>query len=186
MGRPKATIDWNDVGEMLKAGCDATAIATTLGISTDTLYVRSKKDNKLDFSAYSQQKRAAGNDLLRRKQFEVAMSGNVSMLIWLGKNRLGQSDKQEIKAVEARPNEDETANKFLSVVRHARRIVEHLVLTPKGIEFDKENPEHRQALKTQIRNTIKAETDLYPEELKYYKDWEERFEKLETADLAWG
>ena len=29
---------------------------------------------------------------LRRKQIEVAMSGNHTMLIWLGKNMLGQSD----------------------------------------------------------------------------------------------
>ena len=30
---------------------------------------------------------------LRRKQYEVALSGNPSMLIWLGKNVLGQSDQ---------------------------------------------------------------------------------------------
>jgi hypothetical protein len=96
MARPKLQIDWDEVGDMLVAGCDATSIARALGISTDTLYVRSKQDNKLDFSAFSQQKKAQGDDLLRRKQFEVALNGNVSMLIWLGKNRLGQSDKQEI------------------------------------------------------------------------------------------
>ena len=32
---------------------------------------------------------------LRRKQYEVAMSGNTSMLIWLGKNILGQRDHVE-------------------------------------------------------------------------------------------
>lgn len=35
---------------------------------------------------------------LRRKQVEVANGGNVSMLIWLGKQMLGQADKQETKA----------------------------------------------------------------------------------------
>lgn len=30
---------------------------------------------------------------LKRKQIEVALAGNVSMLIWLGKNYLGQADK---------------------------------------------------------------------------------------------
>ena len=93
MGRPKAKIDWGDVGEMLKCGCDASSIAIALGISPHTLYTRSKVDNKLDFSAFSQQKRAEGDDLLRRKQFEIAMGGNIPMLIWLGKNRLGQTDK---------------------------------------------------------------------------------------------
>ena len=32
---------------------------------------------------------------LRKKQIDVAMTGNVSMLIWLGKNILGQSDQPE-------------------------------------------------------------------------------------------
>ena len=30
---------------------------------------------------------------IRRKQAEVAMAGNVTMLIWLGKQRLGQRDR---------------------------------------------------------------------------------------------
>ena len=30
---------------------------------------------------------------LRQKQWELAMMGNVQMLIWLGKQYLGQSDK---------------------------------------------------------------------------------------------
>ena len=32
---------------------------------------------------------------LRRKQFDVAMQGNVQMLIWLGKQYLEQSDTQD-------------------------------------------------------------------------------------------
>jgi hypothetical protein len=32
---------------------------------------------------------------LLQKQFDVAMSGNVALLIWLGKQHLNQSDKQE-------------------------------------------------------------------------------------------
>ena len=38
---------------------------------------------------------APGNVSLRRKQFELAMNGNVTMNIWLGKQKLGQSDKVE-------------------------------------------------------------------------------------------
>jgi len=33
---------------------------------------------------------------LAQKQYEVAMSGNVTMLIWLGKQYLSQSEKQEL------------------------------------------------------------------------------------------
>jgi hypothetical protein len=34
---------------------------------------------------------------LRRKQLEVALGGNIAMLIWLGKQFLGQTDKQDIQ-----------------------------------------------------------------------------------------
>jgi hypothetical protein len=34
---------------------------------------------------------------LRRKQLQVAMSGSVPMLIWLGKQLLGQTDRQETR-----------------------------------------------------------------------------------------
>ena len=33
---------------------------------------------------------------LRRKQFETALAGNVTMMVWLGKQYLGQKDKTEI------------------------------------------------------------------------------------------
>ena len=36
---------------------------------------------------------------LENRQWEVAMDGNVQMLIWLGKQELGQSDKQEIEHI---------------------------------------------------------------------------------------
>ena len=39
---------------------------------------------------------------LRRAQIDVALKGNVSMLIWLGKNMLGQSD-QPIDAGDVQP-----------------------------------------------------------------------------------
>lgn len=32
---------------------------------------------------------------LEEKQYEVAMEGNVQMLIWLGKQHLGQTDKEK-------------------------------------------------------------------------------------------
>lgn len=40
---------------------------------------------------------------LRRKQFELAQAGNVTMLIWLGKNLLGQADKQEVTGKDGAP-----------------------------------------------------------------------------------
>ncbi len=94
-GRPKANIDWNQVGKMLEAGASAEGIAATLGIDRGSLYKRCKTDLKCEFSTFSQEKKAKGDELLRTAQFKTAMSGNVVMQIWLGKQRLGQRDKTE-------------------------------------------------------------------------------------------
>ena len=95
-GRPKADIDWQTVGKLLEAGCAGTDIASQLGIGVDTLERRCRTDNKVTFSAFSQQKRMSGDNLLRAAQYKTAMEGNTTMLIWLGKQRLGQSDKNEL------------------------------------------------------------------------------------------
>ncbi len=58
-------------------------------------HLRCRTDNKVDFVAYADKKRGEGKQLLRRMQFDKAMSGNVVMLIWLGKQYLGLSDKAE-------------------------------------------------------------------------------------------
>lgn len=94
-GRPKVSIDWNQVGKMLEAGATAEGIAATIGCDRDTLYNRCKTDLKTDYSAFAQQKKARGDELLKSKQFQIAMSGDKTMLIWLGKQRLGQSDRQQ-------------------------------------------------------------------------------------------
>ena len=71
--------------------------AEQLGIDYDTLNARIKERTGLSFSDYKEQKREKIRINLRKKQYDVAMAGNVSMLIWLGKNDLGQTDKQELE-----------------------------------------------------------------------------------------
>lgn len=95
-GRTPAVIDWDTVGKLLEAGCSGESIATQFGVHRTTLYNRCKKDTGLTFSTFSQQKKQLGDNLLRAKQYQTAMSGNVTMLIWLGKQRLGQADKNEL------------------------------------------------------------------------------------------
>ena len=177
MGRPKVTIDWESVGEMLRCGADVRSIAVSLGISPDTLYVRSKRDNKLDFSAFSQQKRAQGNDLLRRKQFEVAMTGNVSMLIWLGKNRLGHTDRQEISTEHKSP---EVMDKLTSLMHQSKRVFEVFKIDPPGTLFDPANQEHRDGLKKCVASAISVQTRLLASaEADAFDGWEEKFDQWE-------
>ena len=95
MGRPAIEIDWAKVEELCSLQCTQEEIAAELGICADTLQNACKRDHSSDFSAYFGQKRKKGFVSLRRKQYEVATSGNPTMLIWLGKQHLNQSDKVE-------------------------------------------------------------------------------------------
>jgi len=93
MGRPKANIDWNKVDDFLQAQCDGVGIAGILGIHPNTLYEACKEKYNLSFSEYSAQKKAEGVELLKAKQYQVAMEGDKTMLVWLGKQYAGQRDK---------------------------------------------------------------------------------------------
>lgn len=95
-GRPKAILDWGQIGKLLEAGCTAESIAGQFGVSRAALWRRCKTDRGETFSAFAQQRRMTGENLLRAKQFQHAMAGNTTMLIWLGKQRLGQRDKMGI------------------------------------------------------------------------------------------
>lgn len=108
-GRPEVIIDWDVVGSYLRAQCNTVGIASILGISTDSLYLKCKKDNSLDYTAFSEQKKGEGKEMLRAKQFTTAMGSvkdkmppNISMQIWLGKQYLGQRDKNELTGADGK------------------------------------------------------------------------------------
>ncbi len=95
-GRPKAVIDWVIVDAKLEAGCSGAEVAAFLGLDKKTIYERCVTDKEMPFSEYLQHKRAKGESLLREKQFHKAMgytdTGDNTLLIWLGKQRLKQTD----------------------------------------------------------------------------------------------
>jgi hypothetical protein len=68
--------------------------AEKLGISIDSL-ARRLKEKGYSFAEYKRKRQEPMRINLLKKQYDVAMAGNVSMLIWLGKQHLGQSDKQD-------------------------------------------------------------------------------------------
>jgi hypothetical protein len=77
------------------AACSGATIAHELGFTADTLYKRCQSEQGVDFSVFRSRHIMRGDDVLRLKQFQVAQKGDVAMLKWLGKNRLGQRDKVE-------------------------------------------------------------------------------------------
>lgn len=76
--------------------CTQEEIGHIIDCDVETLQAACRRDKKMDFSAYYKKKSAPGKMSLRRKQFEMALvHGNITMLIWLGKQQLGQSEKIE-------------------------------------------------------------------------------------------
>ena len=90
MARPKKYDIENDQVEKLASfGCTDTEIASFFGC-----------DRSLITKSYSQfltKGRDKGKIRLRQMQWKAADKGNVSMLIWLGKQILGQTEKSEVK-----------------------------------------------------------------------------------------
>jgi len=50
----------------------------------------------MKFADYYKRRQGKGHVSLRRSQVQNALNGSTTMQIWLGKQWLGQSDKQEI------------------------------------------------------------------------------------------
>jgi hypothetical protein len=94
-GRPKLEIDGDLVEKLAGIGCPNKEIAAIVGCSVDTL--------DRHFAEVIAKGRENGKTRLRKKQIEVALAGNVTMLIFLGKNMLGQADKQEISGPDGSP-----------------------------------------------------------------------------------
>jgi len=98
IGRPKKDFDFEKIKYDLMCGCSGVALAEEFGVHYDTLYDWVKEKTGMSFSDFSQKMKQKGNDNIHKKQYEIAMQGtkeSVSMLIWLGKQRLGQKDKHE-------------------------------------------------------------------------------------------
>ena len=130
MGRPKIEIDFKTLDGMCAINCTQEEIASVLGISIDTLGRRIKEIHDMTFAEYYKKNSANGKMSLRRAQFDRAMgdkvdeykdefnektkkfervktgnkiwanNGSVPMLIWLGKQWLGQSEQIQITETE--------------------------------------------------------------------------------------
>ena len=73
------------VEKLASYGLTNKEISEALGYDDSTL--------KRKFENFLTKGKANLKQRLKRKQIDVALAGNVSMLIWLGKNYLGQADK---------------------------------------------------------------------------------------------
>lgn len=95
-GRPKIKINWEELDKLCEIQCTLVEISNWFSCSEDTIENRVKEEKGETFSEYYKKKASKGKMSLRRKQIEVANTGNVTMLIWLGKQYLEQKDKQDV------------------------------------------------------------------------------------------
>lgn len=92
MGAPLKPVSWENVDKLLRIQCTQEEIASFLEVSVATLERRCVSEKGVTYAEYSAEKKQLGKISLRRKQYEAVEKGNVSMLIWLGKQWLGQKD----------------------------------------------------------------------------------------------
>lgn len=87
MARPRLEIDEDTVEKLASIMCTMEEMSHILGCSVDTLERR--------FADVINKGRNNGKMSLRRWQWEACKKGNSALLIWMGKQHLGQKEKLE-------------------------------------------------------------------------------------------
>lgn len=93
-------IDFADFEKCCQMQCTQEEIAGWFEIDEETLVKRVTEHYNKSFSEVYKKYSAGGKCSLRRRQFRRAANGDRVMMIWLGKQYLGQSDKVEQKVTE--------------------------------------------------------------------------------------
>jgi hypothetical protein len=94
-GRPKKNFNKKVFESACACWCTEEEICAKFNTDDMTLNRWCKETYGVGFSEIYKQKMLSGVSAIRSKQLQVALSGNVTMLIWLGKQKLGQTEKQE-------------------------------------------------------------------------------------------
>ena len=93
--KPIYKIEYKKLDAMCAIQCTGEECAAILGVDYDTLNRGLKREGHKGFAEYFKQKSAHGKVSLRRRQSRAAEEGNTTMMIWLGKQWLGQTDKAD-------------------------------------------------------------------------------------------
>ena len=107
-GRPPVEVDMNLLESLCQIQCTEEECAAVLKVSADTISSRVKALGYTNFSDFLKKHSQEGRASLRRMQWQSAKGikndkkewverPNVTMQIWLGKQVLGQKDKQEVE-----------------------------------------------------------------------------------------
>lgn len=92
--RTTRVIDWSLLEDLCSIFCTKEEIMNILHVTEETLDNGLKKEFKQNFTEYFKACSSPGKMSLRRAQYKKAVyDENVTMLIWMGKQYLGQADK---------------------------------------------------------------------------------------------
>lgn len=92
MARPIKKLNQDEMEKLCQIQCTQLEIADWFGVSIDTVTARCKDWGYKSFPDFYKRNSADGKVSIRRGQFKAALKGNPTMLIWLGKQYLGQKD----------------------------------------------------------------------------------------------
>ena len=95
MARPRKEIDPKQFEGLCRIQCTEDEICSVLDVTDKTLVAWCKRTYGMGFSDAFKKYACGGRMSLRRYQFDCAKKGNSTMLIWLGKQYLGQRDLPE-------------------------------------------------------------------------------------------
>ena len=95
MARPRKEIERSEFEKLCGMQCTKEEICGWFDVTDKTLETWCRREYKQGFSEVFTQKRGLGKISLRRAQFQLAQK-SAAMAIFLGKNYLGQTDRQEI------------------------------------------------------------------------------------------
>jgi hypothetical protein len=99
MARPQIEIDKDIFENLCKIQCTLIEIANVFDCCDETIERWCKRTYEMGFAEAFKRFSVDGKIALRRYQFRMAET-NVAMAIWLGKQWLGQTDKQETVSTE--------------------------------------------------------------------------------------
>lgn len=97
-GRPPFELsdqDFAQLVQMIRIQCTQEEICGILGVTDKTLNNALRRRDEPGFSELYKRYSDEGKASLRREQWKAAKNGNTTMLVWLGKQMLGQTDKAE-------------------------------------------------------------------------------------------
>ena len=89
IGRPLAKVNPETVRALARIQCTYPEMAAVLGCAERTLHRR--------FGTIIKNGVEEGKASVRRMQYKAAEAGNTTMLIWLGKQLLGQADESRVR-----------------------------------------------------------------------------------------